>query len=394
MLLSLDAVFVVQGPYGAHLSMLDSVLEKLTRPEDRAPALEARARVLLSRGKPQEAMVDLNALLANPLDEGAEGRALAYLASVKKQTGSLQVAKTLYDKALPLLERAGDTRMQGRVIANLGAIAQEEGSPQAASLYAAALELHRAAGDRRFEGVTLTNLSVLQQAGGDWSAAEDSGTRAIAVHKEVGNRRSEGIAVTNLADLERDRGTNDLAVVLYRRAVKIHREVGNRRFEGICLLNHALLMLESAELQQGGELLEEAQMLFRLVGDKRHSALALGARGALRAHRGERDAHRDFDTARELLIATDLGFISALDVYRAQLQFEEADRLEGQSQPGDASAWREAAAARIDAAVAPGPLGSLAERFEHVRMALRVLKAWLAGVQANAATGRDLPRVR
>ena len=284
--------------------------------------------------------------------------------------------------------------MQGRVVANLGAIAQEEGSPEAATLYARALELHRAAEDRRFEGVTLTNLSVLQQAGGDWSAAETSGTRAIAVHKEVGNRRSEGIAMTNLADLERDRGTNDLAVVLYRRAVKIHREVGNRRFEGICLLNHALLMLESGELRQGAELLDEALVLFRLVGDKRHSALTLGARGALRAHRREAEAEHDFKTARELLVEIDLGFISALEVYRAQLQFAEADRLEAAGESGDASAWREAAAARIDAAVAPGPLGSLAERFEHVRMALRVLKAWLAGVQANAATGRDLPRVR
>ncbi len=393
-LLVLDAVFVVRGPYGAHLSMLDSVLNALKRPADRAPALEARAKVLLARGKLQEAELDLEALLDAPVDAGSEGRAFAYLGSVRKQAGALTTAKELYERALKLLAQANDTRMRGRVLANLGAIAQEEGNPKAESLYATALALHREAEDRRFEGVTLTNLAVLQQAGGDWAAAEHSCTQAIAVHKEVGNRRSEGIAVTNLADLERDRGTNDLAVVLYRRAVKIHREVGNRRFEGICLLNQALLMLESSELEKGRELLEEALDLFEAVGDKRHGALTLAARGALRAYLKEAGADEDFTIARKRLVDSDVGFIAALEVYRAQLQLAQADRLSVAGHEGDASAWREAAGAQIDSAVAPGELGSLAERFEHVRMALRVLKAWLVGVHATANTARDLPRVR
>lgn len=393
-LLALDAVFVVRGPYGAHLSMLDSVLKALKRPADRAPGLEARAKVLLSRGKLQEAELDLEQLLEDPVDVGSQGRAFAYLGSVRKQSGALTMAKELYERALKLLVQANDTRMRGRVLANLGAIAQEEGNPKAQQLYASALELHREAEDRRFEGVTLTNLAVLQQAGGDWASAEKSCAQAIAVHKEVGNRRSEGIAMTNFADLERDRGTNDLAVVLYRRAVKIHREVGNRRFEGICLLNQALLMLESSEYEKGRELLEEALELFEAVGDKRHGALTLAARGAMRAHVRERGAEDDFATARKRLVDSDVGFIAALEVYRAQVQFAEADRLEAAGQGGDALAWREAAGARIDSAVAPGELGSLAERFEHVRMALRVLKAWLVGVQATASTARDLPRVR
>ena len=374
--LALDALFLVRGPYGAHLSMLDSVLQKLKDPVDRAPGLEARARVLLSRGRLKEAGADLESVLSRKLEPAVEGRALAYLASVRKQEGALPEAQELYERALTLLKQTKDFRMQGRVFANLGAVAQEQGRlDDAEDLSAAALKLHRLAQDRRFEGVTLSNLAVLQQARGEWAAAEASCTNAIAVHRELGNRRSEGIAVTNFADLERDRGINARAMALYRRAVVMHREVGNRRFEGICLLNQSLLQLEQGTLDPAAESLDEALALFHAVGDKRHAGLTLGVRGALRARRGELGpAEGDFRGAKDLLGEKDLAFSSAVEVYRAQGELAEAEAQQAARRSAEAMKYRQAAAARIEAAVAKGPQGSLAERFEHVRMALRVLK--------------------
>ena len=377
-LLALDALFLVRGPYGAHLSMLDAVLEKLKHPADRAPGLEARARVLLTRGRLKEAGADLDEVLSQPLPPDAEGRALAYSGSLRKQEGALPEAQALYERALTLLKETKDVRMQGRVFANLGALAQEQGRlDDAEDLSAAALKLHRLAQDRRFEGVTLSNLAVLQQARGEWAAAEESCTKAIAVHRELGNRRSEGIAVTNLADLERDRSGNARAMALYRRAVAVHREVGNRRFEAICLLNQALLLLEQATLEPAAEALDEALGLFHVVGDKRHAGLTLGARGALRARRGDlAGGQSDFRAAKELLGEKDLAFSAAVEVYRAQVDLAEAEVLEAGQRGAEATKKRQAAAARIEAAVAPGPKGSLAERFEHARMALRVLRVW------------------
>jgi hypothetical protein len=179
--------------------------------------------------------------------------------------------------------------------------------------------------------------------------------------------------VTNLADLERDRGGNARAMALYRRAIGVHREVGNRRFEAICLLNQALLMMEQQTFEPAAESLVEALGLFHVVGDKRHAGLSLGARGAMRARRGElAGAESDFRAARELLGEKDLAFSSAVDVYNAQLELTQAERLTGD----EATGRRQAAAARIEAVVTRGPQGSLAERFEHARMALRVLKVW------------------
>jgi tetratricopeptide (TPR) repeat protein len=279
-LLALDAFFVVRGPYGAQRTMLDTTLQQLDSPEDRALGLEARARVLMSRGRLAEAAADLEAVLATMSDAATRARALAYLGSVRKQEGGLVEAQVLYERALRDLRMVRDERMQGRVLANLGAIAQEQGRlDDAANLYAAALDLHKKSGDRRFEGVTLSNLATLQQIRGAWDEAEDSLNRAIAVRRDLGNRRSEGIALTNLGDLERDRGSSARAIAIYKRALAINQEVGNRRFEAVCLLNHALLLLEQRDAAGAGELLDEALSLFLAVGDKRHAGLAYGARG-------------------------------------------------------------------------------------------------------------------
>jgi len=377
-LLALDAFFVVRGPYGAQRTMLDTTLAQLDSPEDRAPGLEARARVLLSRGKPVEAAADLDAVLSTSTDPGTQARALAYLGSVRKQEGGLVEAQVLFERALRDLRKVRDERMQGRVLANLAAIAQEKGRlDDAKDLYSAALDMHKKSGDRRFEGVTLSNLATLQQIRGAWKDAEESFTRALAVIRELGNRRSEGMALTNLGDLERDRGAGARAIAFYRRAVAIHQEVGNRRFEGICLLNHALLMLEQRDATGAAELLDEALSLFLAVGDKRHAGLAYGARGAMRAWTRHPGAAEDFEAAATTLgTGGDVAFTASVDVYAAQLDLEKARTLEEKGQAGLAAKARAQATARIEAAVRPEPGGSRAERFEHVRMGLRVLKAW------------------
>lgn len=377
-LLALDAFFVVRGPYGAQRTMLDTTLQQLDSPEERAPGLEARARVLLSRGRLSEAAADLDAVLATVSDAGAQARALAYLGSVRKQQGGLVEAQVLFERALRDLRKVRDERMQGRVLAQLGAIAQDKGRlDDAADLYGAALELHTKSGDRRFEGVTLSNLATLQQIRGAWPEAEDSFTRAIAVHRDLGNRRSEGIALTNLGDLERDRAATARAIAVYKRALVINQEVGNRRFEAVCLLNHALLLLEQRDAAGAGELLDEALSLFLAVGDKRHAGLAYGARGALKAWLGRPNAAEDFDAAAATLgPGGDVAFAASVDAYRAQLDLQKAAELEEKGLAALATKERAAATARIDAAVAREPGGSRAERFEHVRMALRVLKAF------------------
>jgi predicted ATPase len=376
-LLALDAFFVVRGPYGAQLSMLDATLARLEGPADRAPGLEARAKVLLSRGRLEAASADLEALLAAPGDEGTRARAIAYLGLLRSKQGNLGEAQLLFERAQAELRRAGDLRMEGRVFAHLGAVAMDRIQfDTSAQLYERALELHVRAGDRRFEAITLSNLATLHQMRGAWSEAEQSLSRSIALHRALGNRRSEGIAQTNLGDLERDRGASARALAQYQRALKVNQEVGNRRFEAICVLNHALLLLERREGVTAAALLDEALSLALALGDTKHVGLAQGIRGALRAWRGEPGAHEDISTA--LLTLEPAAFEpirAAVELYAAELDLARAVSLEQGGREAEAQAAREAAAAKVALAVAPAAEGSRASRFEHVRMALRVLKA-------------------
>lgn len=371
---SLDPLYIIRGPYGAHLHMLGQNLEALSEDSQAAAwLLETRGRVLIATGHPSDAVADLTKAVQAARRPGDEGRALAYLGSARKQEGLLVEARALHERAIALLRRANDERMLGRACASLGVIALEEGRvDDARDLYQEALGLHVRSGDRRFEGVTWSNLGVLQQSIGDWEGALASIDKAILVHQELGNRRSEGICVTNLADLERDRGNTSRAIALYRKALGINRDAGNRRFGGICLLNAGLLYLELLEFEPAARLLADALTQFELVRDKRHRGLTLAAMGALKAREGRLpEAQLDFEVGRATL--TDTGsapFAEALTAWEVQLLLSRATKAELEGDAEESLHLREAAVARVEMAA------KAAHHSEHVRMALRVLKAW------------------
>jgi predicted ATPase len=377
LLRSLDPLYMIRGPYGAHVAMLGQTLDALPAGAPaRAELLETRGRVLVANGQPRDAATDLNEAVKLAATPAAEGRALAYLGSARKQEGLLVESRGLFERAMLLLRRAGDDRMLGRVYASLASVALEEGrTDDARDLYREALQLHERSGDRRFEGVTLSNLGVLQQSVGDWDGALTALEKATAVHQELGNRRSEGICVTNLADLERDRGHNARAIALYRKALVINREAGNRRFGGICMLNAGLLYLEALEFEPAVKLLADALKQFEAVRDKRHRGLTLAVRGAVRARQRELVAAvADFDAARGVLNETGSAPIAdAVAAWEVQLLLTRAAEAGGD----DAARLTQQALGRIAAAV------EVAGSSEHVRMALRVLKAWGAAASTT-----------
>src|SRR5438132_11693657 len=88
--LALDPLLSLRGPFGVHLVMLDAAVGAL-QPAEQWPqlarGLEARGRARLARGKLTEAAGDLLSILGDPPERGIEGRAEAYLASVRRQQG-------------------------------------------------------------------------------------------------------------------------------------------------------------------------------------------------------------------------------------------------------------------------------------------------------------------
>ncbi|MFT3842448.1 MAG: protein kinase [Myxococcaceae bacterium] len=384
--LALDPLLALRGPFRLHPAMLDAALAALgdADPHLRALGLEARGRVLFQRGRLEEASADITQMLelAKKTSQAeVEGRALSYLGTIERLHENVKEARRWYEAALVKHRQLGDRRMEGRTLTSLGSLLDDLGqTDEALQVWAEALEIHRAVGDRRYEGITLNNLGVQQQNQGQFTAAKENYLQAQAIHRELGNRVSEGIAQLNLGDLHRDLEKAPQALNHYQSALAILREAGARMSEGRALAALGSHYQETGNIEEAIARYREAVRVLREVGDKRYEGLTLGALAAALAGvqtMGEADQLLE-DSTRMLNEAGDLNFLDALDVYRAHVELAKA-----MQHPKDGRKLLDTVQKRVRRAeqphdpddTHPNGLASPADRSEHVRAALRSLRA-------------------
>ncbi len=388
--LALDPLLTMRGPFGAHLQLLDTVVERLgDEPALLSSGLEARGRARLARGRAADAQEDLqaaNELVIDSGDVAAQGRIEFLIAMAERQQGQRRDARVRFERAIELLRRVSDDRTRGRAVSNLAVLQHELGEDTAALVtYELALEIHRIVGDRRFEGITLANLGVLQQGLGLLKPARANYQAALTMHRELGSRRSEGISHINLGDLAAELEHPGQALAHYESALQIVRDVGARRFEGIALLSLASLHQQYGEYDDAMRRLPDAIDVFREVGEQRYLGLALGIRAAVSALLGQLPTAEEemVEASRVLTEAGDPAFLDALDLYRGHLELGHVISTRSENQ---ARVLEERVRKRIARALQPGPpddshptgTPSPADRSEHVRAALRSLRGAMA----------------
>ncbi len=389
--LALDPLLSLRGPFSAHLLMLDAAIERAfdAEPLLKALAHEARGKARQGRWRLNDAAADYAEMLrlAQQMGDSAlEGRARYCLGAVYRLTGRQDDAWAEFQHALVLLKEFGDRRMEGRTIATQGMMHQENGKvTEALAKYVEALEILREVGDRRFEGIILSNLGVLQQQQGLLGQAKQHYEAALAIHRELGNRRSEGIALLNLGDLYRDQEEPPLAMAQYEKALAIHREVGNKRFEGIVVAAMGGVDHECGRLREAAAKYRTAEALLHEVGDSRYEGLVVAARAAVDALEGrQEEAEAAIEQADALLSeAGDQAFLDAASIYRAHVEFAASVRASEAKDEKRSAELERRVAERVRRAeratppdsAHPGGGPSPAERSEHVRAALRCLRA-------------------
>jgi tetratricopeptide (TPR) repeat protein len=87
---------------------------------------------------------------------------------------------------------------------------------------------YRAAANRLGEGNALHNLGSVQQRTGDFPAALETLTRALALQQAVGNSIGEASVLTNLGSVQYRSGNYATATTSLARALELHRALGNR----------------------------------------------------------------------------------------------------------------------------------------------------------------------
>jgi tetratricopeptide (TPR) repeat protein len=338
-----------RGPFNAHLELLDQVIALADARGAGHVQLEKLAQALLGR------------------------------AEARRTRGRFAESIADCQRALSLARAAGDRRVEGRVLWNMGALADSEGRvEEAIEILQQALVIQQEVGDRVAEGKSYGLLGVITL----WLARYDESRsyleRAQIVLHEQENHY-EAVFLGCLAAVNQETGALNEARLQYERAIERLREIGARRHVGMFLGYLGGLEWEQHREEKGRQRLNEALEIAREVGDRVHVALFVAILAAIDACDDRlHDAARGFDTAAAILHELeekDLGsgepYRTAIELHRSHLDVALSRRAELTGPGEEAVRARAAALSRINEAQDPN---APTARSDDVRFALRMLR--------------------
>ena len=384
LVLAMDTLLAVSGPFDSRLALLDSAEAVCPRdePELRARILRARGTARGERGHPREAETDLKHALnvarftgnravesevrsdlgqyyfghgrlelarqqfrhaldaqRGLVDMAVEGAVLGELGRMHFEQGRLQEAQASYTRSLSMLRQVGDRRAEAVVMANLGQLHLQAGrNEEALDHFQLALAIQREVGDKPNEARVLGFVGTLLLDLGRVDEAKDHYNRALRIHGRVGNRRMEAQTVGSLGNLEQDLGALPSADEYFRRSLSMFRELEDVRMQGILLGNVAAVAHERGQRGEAREGYQRSLSCLRDARDHRLEGVMLARLGALEAASdnllGARDA---LSRARALLEACgDTRNLQALEIHVGQLNLA-AMRAARRDRRGDSS---------------------------------------------------------
>jgi tetratricopeptide (TPR) repeat protein len=193
------------------------------------------------------------------------------VANVENGVGALHCERGAYVQArasyLVALERAGQPVLRGRVLLNLGVLANIQGDlDEARARYAKSLAEFEQAHDD--EGLALVhhNLGMLHADRADWAAAAESYDEALAISERLGIRQMVANVLLNRSEVLCARKRASDAVASSERAMALFSELGDQagRAESHRWKGRALMQL--ADASGAREFLQEAVRLARQLG--------------------------------------------------------------------------------------------------------------------------------
>jgi tetratricopeptide (TPR) repeat protein len=163
-----------------------------------APELEGRRLIALGnlrldvdRAAAQSAYEQAARLLGAARDTSNIAVALADLGLVAMSDGALDQAESRLDEALDVAHRAGDARVEARVLSKLGRLhLLRRDSRRACAVLEEALTRASDAGDPRAEGEILRRLARAYLELGDPEKAEQDARRAASIERAMGDEQS------------------------------------------------------------------------------------------------------------------------------------------------------------------------------------------------------------
>ena len=203
--------------------------------------------------------------------------------------------------------RITDPTLNAAHLAKAASCYQHLGDYRAAiDLLTQAIALARGTGNRYIEDATLGRLGNCHFCLGHYRQAIDLFRQALAIARDTGNRHGEDTALCNLGLCHQQLGDYRQAIDLFRQALAIARDTGNRHGEDTALCNLGLCHQHLGGYRQAIDLLTQALDLARDTGNSSIQSAALGNLGLCHFSLG--DYEQALDLFRQALaIARDTG---------------------------------------------------------------------------------------
>jgi predicted ATPase len=200
-------------------------------------------------------------------DPGLHARVLGVGALFPWRQGRNELAKKLWEEALPLYRELGDEDGIGRCVAELGSVAIGEGDlDRAAALYEEAVTLFRAQGNLVRLGIVLGNLGAVAGMRDDNEAAARYQEEAVATQRQTGDRDALAVSLHNLARPVLALGRVGEARTALGESLRLALTLGYREVIAYCLEGAAELALAGGELESAARLIGASEGVFEAIG--------------------------------------------------------------------------------------------------------------------------------
>lgn len=220
-------------------------------------------------------------------DSSVVGNAHFYLGRVAWRQSRHQDALLRYEKALALAEDTSDNDLWARAENGIGAIHYGQGEyAQARASYRVAYE--RSADDA-LRGKVLLNLGVIANIEADYDTARDHYQKSRELLARAGDDATLALVLHNLGMLHADLEQWDEAAEAYRHCLETSESNGDRQMIANVLVNRSELLCAREKFAQAVADCERAMMVYDELGDIMGRGEALRWQGVAYARQGDDD---------------------------------------------------------------------------------------------------------
>lgn len=200
-----------------------------------------------------------------------------------------------------------DDDLRARTLGSRGNIELDIGDyTAAAEAYTQALAIRERIGPDRGVADALNGLGLVDGFRGDFASARERHSRSLDIRRRIGDQLGLGNSLTNLGDAYKGTGDLETARALHEEALAVRLQMGHRGGVGFSYFNLADIARRLGDVAEAHKLLNKSLSTFREIGDRLGIGYAMHGLGLAELLAGEpREAADHF--AEALTVRANLG---------------------------------------------------------------------------------------